>query len=55
MTYFFTEDYEVVKEPLSRRNGTKILWAVTRQRVHILEMTGIEPVTCGLQSHRSPN
>ena len=21
----------------------------------IMEMTGIEPVTCGLQSHRSPN
>jgi hypothetical protein len=21
----------------------------------LVEMTGIEPVTCGLQSHRSPN
>ena len=21
----------------------------------MVEMTGIEPVTCGLQSHRSPN
>ena len=39
--YYFGRNYEVVKEP--------------DLMVQFMEMTGIEPVTCGLQSHRSPN
>jgi hypothetical protein len=39
--FYLRKNYEVVKEP-------DLL-------VLFMEMAGIEPTTCGLQSHRSPN
>ena len=52
---FLCKSFSIIWWRISRRMLSLTIWIQTQFHLFLLEITGIEPVTFGLQSRRSPN